>query len=307
MMDSFRSNGKLLLSGEYLVIKGALSLAVPLKLGQSLKVVDSDKDTIDWTTNINGKHWFSAEFDLPDFGIKKTTDKIISINLESILKAASLLARPNGANEKGSKVISEIEFPVEWGFGSSSTLISNIAYWFDIDPFDLYFNLFQGSGYDIACARSMNPLLYLLKNNQPEIENVKFNPSFNAYLYFVYLGKKQKSDESVKLFLQKAEVSEQMITRISEISKEMVLVNNKSDFGYLIKEHEEILSSVLNIDSLNNSLFSDFDGIVKSLGAWGGDFIMAVSNVEGEYCRDYFNKKGLQTVFKYSDIVLTSS
>ena len=37
-MDAFYSHGKLLLTGEYLVLDGALALAVPCKLGQSLTV-----------------------------------------------------------------------------------------------------------------------------------------------------------------------------------------------------------------------------------------------------------------------------
>ena len=37
-MSRFYSHGKFLLTGEYLVLKGALALALPLKLGQSMTV-----------------------------------------------------------------------------------------------------------------------------------------------------------------------------------------------------------------------------------------------------------------------------
>ena len=37
-MSRYSSHGKFLLTGEYLVLKGALALALPLKLGQSMTV-----------------------------------------------------------------------------------------------------------------------------------------------------------------------------------------------------------------------------------------------------------------------------
>lgn len=37
-MISFKSNGKLLLTGEYLVLDGAVALALPTKMGQIMTV-----------------------------------------------------------------------------------------------------------------------------------------------------------------------------------------------------------------------------------------------------------------------------
>ena len=50
MNHEFRSNGKFMLTGEYLVLKGATALALPLKLGQSLDVdtLGSDDNRIYW-------------------------------------------------------------------------------------------------------------------------------------------------------------------------------------------------------------------------------------------------------------------
>ena len=46
----YKSNGKFLLTGEYLVLKGATALALPLKKGQSLEVenLDSNDGLIHW-------------------------------------------------------------------------------------------------------------------------------------------------------------------------------------------------------------------------------------------------------------------
>ena len=57
----FRSNGKLLLSGEYLVLHGAWSLAIPTILGQSLKVKDMDREgTLLWKTKVVSKTWLDC-------------------------------------------------------------------------------------------------------------------------------------------------------------------------------------------------------------------------------------------------------
>ena len=47
-MKSFYSNGKLLLTGEYAVLDGAKSLAIPVKYGQSLTAVETKTKTISW-------------------------------------------------------------------------------------------------------------------------------------------------------------------------------------------------------------------------------------------------------------------
>ena len=45
IMDHYyKSNGKFMLTGEYLVLKGATALALPLKLGQSLDVEVSEEN-----------------------------------------------------------------------------------------------------------------------------------------------------------------------------------------------------------------------------------------------------------------------
>ena len=48
-------------------------------------------------------------------------------------------------------------------------------------------------------------------------------------------------------------------------------------------------------------MFPDFDGVIKSLGAWGGDFVMVISN---ENPTDYFMEKGYETVIPYEEMIL---
>jgi mevalonate kinase len=57
------SNGKLLISGEYVILDGALSLAVPTLFGQYLEILKDDSKYIKWTSkNSNGKFGFNAKY-----------------------------------------------------------------------------------------------------------------------------------------------------------------------------------------------------------------------------------------------------
>ena len=50
--------------------------------------------------------------------------------------------------------------------------------------------------------------------------------------------------------------------------------------------------------------FSDYWGLVKSLGAWGGDFVLATSNRNFTETKKYFNEKGFNVFLKYEDLIL---
>ena len=67
MRQYFKSNGKFMLTGEYLVLKGATALALPLNLGQDMCVdtLDDNDGRIYWnasikSTDIAQRHWFSS-------------------------------------------------------------------------------------------------------------------------------------------------------------------------------------------------------------------------------------------------------
>ena len=67
MPDSqyFHSNGKLLLSGEYFVLDGAVALAIPTKFGQSLFVRQNSEKQISWRSlDEKNEKWFFCRFDL---------------------------------------------------------------------------------------------------------------------------------------------------------------------------------------------------------------------------------------------------
>ena len=309
-MKEFYSNGKLLLTGEYFVLEGAKSLAIPTKYGQDLLVTPINEPQLIWNSyTIDGECWLEAIFDLPKLRLISATfdsekeggnDKIAE-NLKEILVKARKLNPSFLNSDKGFLVKTNLTFPKDWGLGTSSTLINNIANWATINPYQLLKNTFGGSGYDIACAQNNSPILYAKKDINPLIEKVEFNPSFKNQLFFVYLNKKQNSREGIQRFKKLKGNLTSEINQISKLTDEFVICNNLADFEKLVVEHEQIVSKTIKLKPVQQLLFSDYFGQTKSLGAWGGDFILATGNEDSP---NYFHKKGFETVIPYQNLIL---
>ena len=309
-MASYYSNGKLLITGEYLVLDGAKALALPTKFGQHLEVNSVQEPKLIWESYSNDNQlWLQVEFDLPrlrilsetfDSNIENGADSL-ALKLQEILLEAKKMSPKFLSDDKGFYVKSKLDFSKDWGLGSSSTLVNNIAQWANIDAFELQFNTFGGSGYDIACAQSSSPVLYQLNDKTPNIKTATFNPSFKEQLYFVHLNKKQNSRDGIAQYENFKEDISTFVDEISTLTNELLNATSLSDFDKLLIAHETIISQVINQEPIQKQLFSDYFGQTKSLGAWGGDFILATGNNDTP---NYFKQKGYQIVIPYSDMIL---
>jgi len=302
-MINYYSNGKLLITGEYLVLDGALSLALPTQFGQSLTVETIDEPKLLWESiDYKGKIWFEDEFNLQNEVSRFTrNDSNVSKRLLQILKAGKQL-NPHFLNSNiGYKVTNKLDFPQFWGLGSSSTLINNIAQWAKVDTYQLLEQTFGGSGYDIACAQHNFPITYQLKDDKRLINKVDFNPKFKDNLFFVHLNKKQNSRDGIKQYNSNKNNSALAISEISNITSKIVTCTSLNDFEALITSHEHIVSKIIKQEPIKNLLFNDYNGAIKSLGAWGGDFILATGNRDSF---NYFKSKGYHTVIPFTEMVL---
>ncbi|PHR15023.1 MAG: GHMP kinase [Aequorivita sp.] len=298
-MQKFHSNGKLLLTGEYVVLKGATALAIPTKYGQSLEVDFSEKKEIYWKSyDENGSVWYEDYFDLKNLEVSNNRNNI-SKTLSKILCEARKLNPTFLLEQNGFKVKTKLDFPRNWGLGTSSTLINNIAQWAGVDGFALLANSFGGSGYDIAAAQNDTPILYELKNGNPEYRKIHLPWDFTQSVFFVHLNKKQDSKKEVTRF-KKASVDKKVLQRISDISNKLLVCYSLSDFEKLMNVHEEIISKNIKLPTIKEQLFSDYSGAIKSLGAWGGDFVLATGD-ENEM--DYFRKKGFGTIVPFGEMM----
>jgi len=302
MKQSFYSHGKLLLTAEYVVLDGALALAVPTKFGQFLEIEATKTNTISWKSLSNTNDiWFQANFNVTDDAITCHDEDDISKNIIKLLNAAKRLNPDFLKSQNGFNIVSQLEFPQNWGLGSSSTLINNIANWAKVDAFKLSNLTFGGSGYDIACAQNSTPILYQLKSDNPSIETTKFNPDFKDSLYFVHLNEKQNSRDGIKHYKAQQFDLKFSVEKVTQITKELKQANDLKAFCDLIDEHEALISKITNQETVKSRIFSGFKGSIKSLGAWGGDFILVASK---ENPSAYFKSKGYHTILSWDDLIL---
>jgi hypothetical protein len=302
MEKTFYSNGKLLITGEYLVLDGAKALALPTKYGQYLTVNSGENQEIYWTSfDKDNSLWFEETISFKEIIDFNNDNESERETLIKILHEAFLLNPKFLNSSEGYSISTKLTFPKFWGLGTSSTLINNIAQWLKINAFELLKNSFGGSGYDIACAQNDSPIFYQIIDGKPEVEIVNFNPAFSNNLYFVYLNQKQSSKSAIASYYKKQNNLSAIFPEINKITIEIAEVTSLEKFQELLQKHENIMSEVLELPTVKENLFSDFDGSIKSLGAWGGDFVLVVSN---ENPTSYFENKGFETFVYYKDMIL---
>ncbi len=305
----FQSSGKLMISGEYLVLAGANALAMPVSYGQTLHIESAPSKNIcvEWKTIIQENQWLVFSFHGTGLHADEsamTASQETSVRfIQSILLAAKQINPSFLSEGRVWHVRSALDFKLDWGLGSSSSLISNIAWWAGVNPFDLFYQIASGSGYDIACARSKKPILYTYtgKNKYPLIKPVDFNPPFSDHMVFLYSGKKQDSARSIRDF-NPAAVPDAIIAQISDLSEQMASSNHLKDFMEMMRLHENILGECLGMRPVQQKYFTDFSGVVKSLGAWGGDFLLAVADMDQKKIIRYFQDKGYDPVFTFEEM-----
>lgn len=192
---NYQSNGKLLITGEYLILDGAQGFAIPTKFGQKMLIykLDTHNNLIIWKAfNYKLQLWFSCIIDLKKMIIVKSSNIFFSNQLLNIFQCIIEL-NPYFLYtlKKSYQINTFLEFPTTWGLGSSSTLITNLANFTKINPYKLLKKTFGGSGYDIACAQHNYPILFSKLKNKNLIKKVAFNKNFLDYIYFIHLNKKK--------------------------------------------------------------------------------------------------------------------
>ena len=296
----FRSHGKLLVTSEYLVLDGAEALALPTKKGQTLSVKKVGGDNVSWKSiTVNGLVWFECELD-NNFEIITSSDSKIANTLTVFLKVAAMMNPHFSDVAIGVEVETHLEFDQTWGLGSSSTLISNIAQWAKVDPFLLQQETFPGSGYDIACALSNSPIIYRIIDKEVSYMTTNFRPSFSDEIFFVHLNKKQNSRDGINKYKDSKTDISTSVELASDFTDKFVACKDVKEFRKLMAQHESFISEIIGEDTVKQKLFPDYKGSIKSLGAWGGDFIMAV----GTNTKTYFKNKGYETIIPFNEMVL---
>ena len=293
---NYYSSGKLLITAGYRVLKGAKGLAIPTKYGQKLSIKKNKGGRIIWEAyTYDNEKWIDCMFDLNFKLVKSKKTKT-----EYIYSLSKLLRKINdlspGFAGQGLNISTTLEFNRNWGLGSSSTLINNISNWLNVNPYELLKKTFQGSGYDIGVANSKKPIFFQKKDDFNKIIQTKFSPPFRDNLFFIHLNKKDNRQKEVVKFLNHKNEFKDDISKINSLGDMVVKEQNQDNFNEIVKEHEEIISTIICKKPIQKTLFKDFSGQIKSLGSWGGDFILASGDNETP---SYFSNKGYKVIIPF--------
>lgn len=299
VMSSFSASGKLMLFGEYLVLRGSKCFAIPLVVGQNLKVNTRLEEGILWKSFEGEKCWL-------EFELSKELEILSSSDEEKaslVVKLLKIIQKEN-PNLVLNNLYFEInvDFNREFGFGTSSTFISLLSQWSGVNPYLLLENSFGGLGYDIAAATAHQAFVYSVKEKM--IGEVNLPKSITNHILFVFLGEKQVSAKEILAFKDK-EVSSSQIDEMNSIIQQATTSTHIEEWEKLMVKSENLLSSILKVPTVKDHRFSDYPFEIKSLGAWGGDFVM-VTYRELSAAKNYFLEKGFDVFYAYDEIVRKS-
>ena len=300
-MSSIFSPGKLLLTSEYVVLDGALALAVPTKWGQEFFVdeISDGKSVIIWEALHEGKPWLNAEINYQSWEILNCNLQQPAEFILKVLKNVQQLSLIKFKDNCSYRLKTNLQFPANYGLGSSSTLMNNLAEWAKINPYQLNEMSLGGSGYDIAVAKEKSAILYQIINDEKSVRAIDYNPKFKDELIFIHLNQKQDSREGIQLYHSKLK-SPELIQEFSSLTKEVLKCEDLEKFSHLMEVHEQKLSTFLGIETVKEKYFENCPVFIKSLGAWGGDFVLT-SKFPG--FETYFQGKGFSTIFSWKDLI----
>ncbi|MEO6760215.1 MAG: GYDIA family GHMP kinase, partial [Saprospiraceae bacterium] len=192
-----------------------------------------------------------------------------------------------------------------WGLGTSSTLLAALARWAKVDPYRILANTLGGSGYDLACAYAEGPVFYHVENAVPSVEPVDFSPAFADQLFFVFLGKKQNSRLGIAHYRALPGKTRAEIEEVSQLTRRFTAATTLPEFEQVIAEHETFVQQKLDLPKVREGLFPDYWGEIKSLGAWGGDFVLVTSNRSLAETQTFFNEKGYPVFIPYAEMTVS--
>lgn len=293
-----KANGKFLITGEYVVLRGTEALAVPLRFGQSVLLIPNDGDTIYWEGFAPAGKWFETALQAENLQVLMGADAQKSERLVNIL--SEIRKQAPDFLKNGWWVRTDLDFDPAFGMGSSSTLLSLLCNAAGVDAFPVLKSTFGGSGYDLACAFATNPIIYTLSGNEPSTKDVELPSNITDHILFVYSGNKMVSSGEVKKF-SSLNIPDAVIESFSELTRDAASAVDSKVFAEIMQTHEHKMGEILEQPVLQLK-FPGFNGVVKSMGAWGGDFFMAVAE-DVQEAKEYFSTKGFAPTYTYDEII----
>ena len=177
-----------------------------------------------------------------------------------------------------------------------------MANWAKVDAYKLLKLTFGGSGYDIACAKYDKPIQFRNLKDKISVKEVNFDPVFKENIFFIYLGEKQNTREGIEKYRSiNNDLSHEIKKEFIHINQSILNTKDIKEFEKYLTKHELLISKLVGLNTVKEKLFKDYSkGAIKSLGAWGGDFILATGTKKD---MEYFLKKDYKIIFEYSQLI----
>lgn len=284
-----------MLTGEYAVLFGAPALALPTKLGQNMQVA-LNSSGLNWTSDDPEGTWFTGKWD-SEGQLQVTSNEDTAKRLKHLLDVAQSL-NPNWHPYKAN-VHCTLEFPTNWGLGSSSTLIALVAQWAEVDPLTLFFKSWKGSGYDVAVASAHSAIIYK-KTGESKAHWTKtiISPPSPEQWFFVHQNVKQSTYDEINRISERP-LPNSLIDDIEAINQQLLSAESDDDFEEALQQHEIIISQFIGKPMLSEH-FNKHQIKAKSLGAWGGDFFLSRLN---DLQIETLNALGYNTIIPWSSFI----
>ena len=268
---------------------------MPTSFGQHLSVESHHgPEHVLWEAlNHDNQQWFSAGYDR-EGRVLHSSSTAMAEKLQRFLAPV----RNSKAWNAPVRVQTRVDFPRRWGLGTSSTLCALLAQWAEVDAFS-YRKLHGGSGYDLACAQASGAISYALVDAEPEVISVQL-PEVLQSVVFVYRGVKQQTDSSLQLVGRKP-FSLAQCQEISQLSKAFLQTNTLDELESIIEQHELLIANHLGLERAIEGPFKGIRGQVKSLGGWGGDFVMLTRFEEN---RQWLEANGFNAIIPFETMAL---
>jgi mevalonate kinase len=296
---SFFAHGKLLLTSEYVVLDGVPGLAVPTVLGQRLEATEEVGSSIlHWSAvDSDGRVWLDGLLERTPGGWKASDDA-----LEPVAQLLNATEKIGQRTLPGGQIRTQLEFPSNYGWGSSSTLISLVAQWQGIDVLALHFATQNGSGYDAVCATASGPLWYRKTADQTaEWHSTSLAHWPHDSLYLVHLGHKQQSAADVVRY-RSLTPSLSDLKGIEKAARALFEATTFDTWGHAAREHETRMAALLGRTPVSEGALQGYPHACKSLGAWGGDFVL-VQVADGSDLQ-WFKDQGFSTAVPWKTSVV---
>ena len=302
---SFHARGKLLLTSEYVVLDGTPAVAVPTHKGQRMDVLEAkDSGLLAWTARAHdGSIWLQGSLErTPEGWRPSAAQESPASGLDAVSAVLTAAEHLRGTPLPGGSVETFLEFPNDYGWGSSSTLISLVAQWAEVDALTLHFATQNGSGYDAVCALASGPIRY----TRTGPASAQWVPVSLAHwphntLYLVHLGEKQRSAQDVVRYRNIAP-NPLLLKAVGEAAELLFRASSPQEWSEAARMHEEAMGKVLGRTPVAETRFANYPHAVKSLGAWGGDFVLAQVLEASDL--QWFKERGFLTVLPWSDCVV---